>query len=148
MIPPQRLILLDTSVLVHLIRGTGFGKKVKEDYHLDARPERPVISVITWGEILALAKGWGWGEAKVRQMEDLIRELVIVDINNAATVRLYAEISSYLWRTGKQIQQNDMWVAASVAATDAYLLTTDKDFVRLKGRFIDVDCIDFEDQRC
>ena len=54
------LILLDTNVLFHLVRGNAFGRAVNQSYGLTDRKERPLISVVTVGEMLSLAKKLSW----------------------------------------------------------------------------------------
>ncbi len=66
MIPLTELLLFDTSVLVHLLREDMVGQRIKIDYKLEIRPERPLICGVTVGEIVALAKQWNW--AKIESM--------------------------------------------------------------------------------
>lgn len=136
MIPLGELILLDTSILVQLVRGKELGKRIDADYQLQARTERPLISVITIGESLALTKKWNWGQGKIDRLKKLFTELVIVDINRLSILDRYAEISSYLETNGLHMGQNDMWIAATASITDSYLLTNDKDFDCLQSTFI------------
>jgi predicted nucleic acid-binding protein len=56
------LILLVTNILVHLVRGNEFGRSVNQSYGLADRKERPLISVVTVGEMLSLAKKLTWGD--------------------------------------------------------------------------------------
>ena len=130
------LILLDTNVLVHLVRGNEFGQAVNKSYGLTERKERPLISVVTVGEMLSLAKKLTWGDEKQAKMLDLVRELVLVDINSEPVLRSYAAIDEYLRQNGRTIGKNDIWIAATVAATSATLLTTDRDFDPLHESFI------------
>jgi tRNA(fMet)-specific endonuclease VapC len=64
------LILLDTNVLVHLVRGNEFGRSVNQAYGLADRKERPLISVVTVGEMLSLAKKLSWGGDGGRHVGD------------------------------------------------------------------------------
>ena len=136
MIAQNELILLDTNVLLQLVRGNEIGKRIDANYQLRARLERPLISVITVGEAMALAKKFKWAEQKAGELQKLLGELVIVDINHASVLSQYAEISGYLESIGQPIGQNDMWIAATAAAANAWLLTTDKDFDRLTPNYI------------
>jgi tRNA(fMet)-specific endonuclease VapC len=45
-------------------------------------------------------------------------------------------------RPAVAMKQNDLWIAATAHASNAKLLTTDKDFEHLRGAWIDVDWID------
>jgi predicted nucleic acid-binding protein len=53
------LLLLDTSVLLHLLRGTAVGRSMDEAYALSTREERPLISIVTVGEVMAIARRTG-----------------------------------------------------------------------------------------
>lgn len=55
--------------------------------------------------------------------------LVVVDINRDPVLRAYAAFDADLTRAGTRMgQQNDLWIAATAAATGAVVLTTDSDF--------------------
>ncbi len=135
MIPQNELILLDTNVLIHLVRGNEIGQRIDTNYQLRARLERPLISIITVGESFALARKFKWGKTKVDQLKELLRELVVVDIH-ASVLEKYAEISDYLENIGQPMGQNDMWIAATASASNSWLLTTDTDFDRLHPTLI------------
>lgn len=136
MIPQNELILLDTNVLIQLVRGNEIGRRIDTNYQLRARLERPLISIITVGESLALARKFKWGKAKADQLKELLSEVVLVDINHASVLEKYAEISDYLENIGQPMGQNDMWIAATAAVSNSWLLTTDTDFDRLHPTLI------------
>jgi tRNA(fMet)-specific endonuclease VapC len=139
---PSDLILLDTSILVHLVRDNAIGQVIASRFSLFSRSERPIISVITIGEALALARRLGWGPTKVRRLELLLREFLIVDINSERVLRIYAEIDTHLKQVGKPIQHNDIWIAATAIAAKAHLVTTDTDFDSLHPRYVQRTWID------
>ncbi len=131
-----RDFLLDTSILLHLIRGNATGLAVDATYGLRASLQRPLISVITVGETLALARRLRWGTEKQQRLLELLGELVIVDIRREPILQRYAEIDTYLVQHGHKIGDNDTWIAATAAATGATLLTSDKDFDALDSVFL------------
>lgn len=137
MIPADRLLLLDTNILVHLIRSKELGQRIARDYQIPQRSERPLVCVVTVGEALALAEKLSWGAAKKSKLDDLLHELVIVDIDSPSVLRKYAEIDAFLTAKGLPIGQNDMWIAAAAACANAVLLTSDKDFDRLYPQFVE-----------
>jgi predicted nucleic acid-binding protein len=51
--PP--LYLLDTNILVHLVRGDGVGQYVRDAYAPLLRDPRPLICVVSDGELCSLA---------------------------------------------------------------------------------------------
>lgn len=139
---PSDLILLDTNILVHLVRRNPIGEVIASRFRLFSRSERPLISVVTIGEALALTTRLGWGMSKVRRLEFLFEEFLLVDINSEMVLRTYAEIDTHLKRVGKPIQQNDIWIAATAVATKAHLVTTDTDFDSLHPRYVQRTWID------
>jgi tRNA(fMet)-specific endonuclease VapC len=136
MIPPAGLVILDTNVLVHLIRQNDLGKQIDAEYSLSDRPERPLISVVTIGEALSLVRKFNWGGTKKHALTELLNNLIVVDINRQAILERYAEIDHFSESNGRRMGQNDVWIAATAAATRAWLITTDKDFDHLHDSYI------------
>jgi len=136
-----RLLLLDTNILLHLVRENRLGRSIESRFRLQSRAERPLISIISLGEILAFVKRWNWGLSKTSALENLLRYLVVLEISEE-TLEHYAEIDFFLRRAGRPVQQNDMWIAATAAASGAHLLTTDKDFDPLYPAYLDRTWID------
>jgi tRNA(fMet)-specific endonuclease VapC len=69
------LVLLDTNILVHLLRASSLGKRVAEVHGLLSKGHRPLVSVVTVGELLAFAKKRAWGAQKVSRLHELLRQL-------------------------------------------------------------------------
>jgi tRNA(fMet)-specific endonuclease VapC len=131
MTPGPDLILLDTSVVIHLVRGSTAGKAMDKAYGISTRDERPLISIVSLGEARAFASRRGWGDGKQENLVKLFRELVVVDIRSDDVLRKYAEIDAWAKDNGWALSDNDTWIAATAAATGAVLLTNDKDFYPL-----------------
>jgi predicted nucleic acid-binding protein len=74
-------------------------------------------------------------------LEDLLQGLVTVQISDYI-LRLYAQFDFFLRQSGKAVEQNDIWIAATTVATGAHLLTTDKDFDSLYPAYLDRTWID------
>ncbi|MBM3499716.1 MAG: type II toxin-antitoxin system VapC family toxin [Armatimonadetes bacterium] len=125
------LLLLDTSVLVHLARDGATGRTIEAEYSLTARPERPLLSTVVEGEILGLARLWGWGEGKIGALQALLAQLVRVDAGLPEVVAAYANLYCEATRGGKPRGENDLWIAATAVAAGAALVTCDTDFVWL-----------------
>lgn len=134
------LFILDTNILVHLIRDSRIGQWATRQFGL--RNSRQLISVITAGEILAFAKKRSWGLRRTEALKDLIRELVVLPLDSEPVLHAYAEIDFHLQTIGRQIEQNDMWIAATAVAAQAHLLTTDQDFDPLDTVFLTRTWID------
>ncbi len=86
MIPTDALILLDTNILVHLLRGDVVGQRLVVDYDLFNRPNRPLISFVTVGEMYALARKRGWETRRQQLLEALLKEVVVVNIHQPGIV--------------------------------------------------------------
>lgn len=144
MIPEEELVVLDTNILVAYIRGNNLAKYIESEFHLLDRTKRPCICVVTKGEILALAKEFGWGSDKTAYLSELLLNLVLVDINRDSFIEKYAELKDFLrnLKPAITIQQNDMWIAAITSVLDANLITTDTDFIHLSPGFIKLHLID------
>lgn len=122
----DRLALLDTDVLVHLVRQDATGQAIEARYSFAARPERAVLSSIVEGEILGLAWYWNWGEAKRQALQELLAELVRVDAGLPEIVEAYAQLYAEATRGGKPRGENDLWIAATAKATAAALYTCNR----------------------
>jgi len=128
-IDPDRLILLDTSALVVLARGKAEGTRLNERILLRERADMPLISAVSAGELLALVRKWNWGERRVAGARGLLSSLVTVGIGLQPILETYARFSADLEKAGRRMgQQNDIWIAATAAATDAVLVTLERDF--------------------
>ena len=128
MISDDLPILLDTNILIHVIRRSELGAKLIEDFELLTRPEPCLISYVTIGELEALAARLEWGEQK-REFIDTIRmNMVVVPIERTPILKSYAAVDLCAHRAGRILGKNDLWIAATAVATESGLLTTDRDF--------------------
>ncbi|WP_338092445.1 type II toxin-antitoxin system VapC family toxin [Sorangium cellulosum] len=123
--------------MLHLARGNEFGRRLDAVYGLQTRPFRPMISIVTVGELFAFARRRGWGAERTGKLNQLVNQLVVFDINRAI-IDHYAAIHAFLIGSGRAVGDNDVWIAATAAATSALLITTDKDFEALAGTFLQV----------
>jgi predicted nucleic acid-binding protein len=136
------LYMLDTNVLVHLVRGDSVWARVRATYQPLLIDPQPIISVVTVGELRSLALQFNWLAAKIDQMEFYLGYLKRVTIDDPEIIGAYAVIDAHCPRIGQPLGKNDVWIAATAAVTGARLLTTDKDFDRLDLLFISRDWID------
>lgn len=130
------LVLLDTTVILHIVRGNETARRINAAMNLNGRPERPLISVVSIGEALGFAQYRGWGEDKMTQLRTILEHFVPVDINSQIVLEAYAAMHAHLVRKGRVLSDNDIWIAACALAASATLVTTDKDFDPLDGEFI------------
>jgi len=128
--------LLDTNILVVLVRAGELGEYVDETYRLTAQPFRPLISIVTVGEALKLVKRFTWGSDRIDALQRHLRQLTWVDISRDEILDAYAEIAHWSESNGKSKPQNDYWIAATAKATAATVLTTDRHFDDYDPRFL------------
>ena len=133
------LIAIDTDALVHWVRQDSTGQYLLQQYALDRRAERPVLSTIVEGEIRGLARCWNWGAAKLKRLDEILAELVRVDSGHPDIVQTYGELYFEDQQGGHNTGENDLWIAATAKATGAVLLTCDGDFGWLSPRLLQVE---------
>ncbi|MGX5685465.1 PIN domain-containing protein [Chryseobacterium cucumeris] len=145
-------IIIDTCVLVHIIRDSETGKKclrIIEDY---SKTPNIIISVVTRAEIESFSKQNNWGIAKVKTLNKLLSEFTIIDISKAdnSLIENYALIDGYSKRktaapdgslrkdSASKMGKNDLWIASTAATLNIPLVTCDGDFDHLNKIFIDL----------
>lgn len=141
------LYLLDTNVVVALVRGGALARHIDAEFGLRASKVRPLISVVTLGEVRVLARRNAWGENKLRALETALSNLVIVDVSPPTVIEAYVDIdiNSQSHRDGaRNMGKNDLWIAACAKAANALLITTDGDFAHLTPDTLDVRIVRME----
>jgi tRNA(fMet)-specific endonuclease VapC len=123
--------LLDTNILVHLIRGKAVGQAIDTNFGLHGALNSCVISVVTVGEMYSLARRWAWGPKTVAQLQHLLAQLVRIDINHPSILEAYGELDDLSNRAGRPLGKNDVWIAATTRVSGMTMLTTDSDFDHL-----------------
>ena len=141
------LYVLDTGILVYLIRQNALGQHVELTYGLSGQPLRPLVCIVTHGELLSLARQRNWAEAKRRRLTELLENLVTVDISRPDVLTAYAELDVASQRHSdgaRNMGKNDLWIAAVARVVDGTLLTTDRDFDHLHLKLIKREYVDPE----
>lgn len=145
--------VLDTGILVGYVRGARYAQYVENKFAVSQPPNISVISVVSKGEIYSAAIQFGWGEQKRQALDQILRKIPTVDINDEQIIHRYAEIDAYSLgkdsarplparQTARTMGKNDLWIAATASVLKATLLTTDHDFDHLDGVFLTVTYID------
>jgi hypothetical protein len=68
----SRLYLLDTNVVLALVRGNALGAYIDTTFGLSKGSRRPAISIVMHGEMRVLASRNSWGGASVRRCRTLL----------------------------------------------------------------------------
>jgi tRNA(fMet)-specific endonuclease VapC len=121
---PGALLLLDTSVVLHLARGRATGDALDKQFGLRQRPDRPLISIITVGELFAFARRRSWGGAKQDQLRRIVEQLVVVDVRNTAVLEKYSD-SGFALSGGLSRRAVAALLELLAAATGARLVAAD-----------------------
>lgn len=69
--------LLDTNILVHLIRGKAVGKAIEANFGLQGGLNRSIICVVTVGEKYSLARKWNWGQSRVARLQQSLGQAAV-----------------------------------------------------------------------
>lgn len=137
--------VLDTNILLALIRGKALGESIDNAYGLRANLQRHVVSITSQAELLVLADRNNWTEAKREAVSYMFQNLVVLPVDGQVLVDAYVEVSraDMSWRDGpRNMGKNDIWIAATAVSAGLPLLTTDKDFRFLDGTLLQVMWID------
>ena len=136
--------LLDTNIVVALVRDNDLGKFVDQTYRLTSGTNSFLLSVVSVGELYALAMKFGWGSQKQETLSKLISTLPVVDIHDSTLLQAYGQLDALSDKAGRKMGKNDVWIAATAHVTNTTILTTDKDFDYLYslGQWIDRDWVD------
>lgn len=132
---PATIWLLDTGILLHWIRASKAAEAIDAQFHLRQSAFRPLICVVSLGEIEAFARDLRWGQEKRNTLISLKKELVSIDISDSRVIDAYADISSLAKAKGWPIfkGKNDLWIAAATRVAGARLLTANtRDFKPLR----------------
>ena len=134
--------LLDTSILLAYVRRGLLFAWIEAQYALTTSALTPSISIVTQGEMRALALRLARGAAKVQRLNQLLSLFIVVPLPIAGVIDAYARIDHYCVQNGLAVGKNDLWIAATANVTGAAILTTDRDFDPLHGVFLQRDWVD------
>jgi predicted nucleic acid-binding protein len=123
---PSNVGLLDTSVVIAAEEG--------RPLRAEALPKRVAISIITVAELRAGILSAPNLETRDRRLYTLERisgtTILPVDLRVA---QIWAGMRAYLAASGERVSGNDLWIAATAAASGMPVVTQDDDFYALSG---------------
>jgi predicted nucleic acid-binding protein len=128
MIAMGTLIVPDSCTIIQLIRNNEVGQRLERQYYLSARRNDIIISSVTYAEVLAFATYQQWSPQKIGLLEEFMDQLPLINVGDHWVIEMYVELYVAARKRGRVMSQNDLWIAATAKATDAVLLTIDKDF--------------------
>lgn len=118
--------LLDTSVLVAIESG--------RPLRTEALSETSAVSVVTRAELRVGIFAAEDIETRDRRLMtfELANRIVALPIDEKVS-RAWSQMRAYVQASGKKVEVNDMWIAATAAAHEIPVLTQDRDFDALSG---------------
>ena len=87
--------IFDTNVLLLYIRKDPFVNIIDEKFNPFDFPNRAILSVVSIGEIKALALKNGWGKRRLELLNQSLNEFIIADINVKRIIEMYAQIDAF-----------------------------------------------------
>jgi tRNA(fMet)-specific endonuclease VapC len=127
-------LLLDTNILLQLVRNKELGQRLTVQFNLADAVYRPLISIVTVGEIWALADQFAFGAQKRQFLNKVLAAMIILDINDESVIESYVLVDRACRKApggARVLSKNDLWIGATAKAAGATLLTMDKDFLCL-----------------
>jgi len=122
--------MLDTDICIYLAKDR-YPQVTARFEHL--KPEQPVMSVITYGELQYGANKSANPSRTLSQLAELIQDIPVESLTSSAALA-YGEIQATLARQGRTIGSNDLWIAAHAMALDVTLATNnEREFLRVTG---------------
>ena len=137
----SRSYCVDTNIALLLARGQELGKQIDESYGLRSAPQFHTISIVSHGELYAMADRRQWGPDRFLTLAKTLAAFVTVDVAGARIVEAYREIEKFnaAVPTGAvKMGKNDIWIAATAIVAEQPLITTDTDFDHLNGALLEV----------
>lgn len=127
-----RAFLLDTNVVLHATReNSAVSQAIDAQFGLSSSRFRPAICEVTVAELLAFARSNKWGDRRREKLQGEIARCLLVPISTPGVHERWSEMSSALQASGKTIEQNDIWIAATASVTGLTVLSTDRHFEHL-----------------
>ena len=118
--------LLDTSVFI----AVESGRRIDEE----RLPDESAISVVTLGELHAGVLSAQDVSTRALRMETLddASDIELIGVDEGVA-RMWARMRVHLATSGRRLNVNDLWIAATAAAHRIPLVTQDSDFGPVEG---------------
>lgn len=135
--------LLDTNIVVALVRDNALGKYLDRTYRLTVGGHPFFVPFVVVGELQALALKWVWGAGRQARLTNSLLLFTRLDMSGDPILNTYANLDSQSAARGIDMGKNDLWIAAVAQVYDLTLLTTDHDFDHLHmAGLVDVEWVD------
>jgi predicted nucleic acid-binding protein len=105
--------VLDTGVLLNLVRGKELGTRIDREFALTSSMRLHTVSIVTHGELKVLAERNDWGAEKRNALAVALDNLVTLNIESEALVEAYVQVDRACRKSdggSRTLSQNDMWI--------------------------------------
>ena len=118
-------LLIDTNIIIEIFEGnTEIADKINAAAGI-------LISTIVLGELYIGINRVSNKAKHLKKLDSFLSLCEILDID-AETSKHYGEITASLYKKGKPIPSNDIWIAATAKRYDLRLVTRDKHFNQIE----------------
>ena len=146
-------LLFDTNIVLDFLRNGPITQSIDQEFDLNSSDNDLIISVVTIGELNAIALKRNWGVNRINRLQSDLLKFLVVPVNSKDILDAYAAIDAFSqgrlkdkplprWTSARNMGKNDIWIAAAAFVTKSVFLTTDKDFSHLKDAFLEVKIYD------
>lgn len=118
--------LVDTNVIIKLLNGDAEAVQIFDSL------EHIHISVITAGELFYGAQKSTQFNENMKLFKDFLNEYPVIGIDEK-TSEIYGEIKAGLVKAGRNIPENDLWIAATAVQHDSTVVSFDAHFKNING---------------
>ena len=116
---------LDTNIVIEVFSGNkAIADKINEAGTF-------YISSIVLGELYVGINRVANKPKHLKKLQDFLNLCAVIEIT-AATAAFYGEISAALFKKGKPIPSNDIWIAATARQHNLILITRDQHFYEVE----------------
>ncbi len=121
---------LDTNIVIEIFSGNKvIADKINEIAQFS-------ISSIVLGELYIGINRVANKAKHLKKLEAFLNLCTVVDVDTT-TARFYGEITAALFKKGKPIPSNDIWIAATAKQHNLILVTRDNHFQEVDNIFIE-----------
>lgn len=146
MINVDSLIFLDEFTTLSICTGNGYGTHLLSTYRLAEHQPKPLVSLLTVGEVLRYAHANSYPRNEIEEVQRLLNQFQMVNIR-AEFVERFARMGGILDRDSATMASKKLWLGAICAAigegsSGSVLLTAIPDYNSLSSYGLNVEYVD------
>ena len=121
----MKAVAIDTNIAIDVLNGNEIVIEQLKEFEIIYLPETVA------GELLFGAKNSKKRTANLGLFREFIGTCEVLDINYLVS-EIYSDLRHSLFKGGRPIPENDIWIAAICIANDLPLFTKDKHFEKIE----------------